>query len=265
MIGAFIGDIAGSVFEFNNCKSKDIELMGGGCRFTDDSVMTAAVAAACLDYADDRNMEHFESGVSRYMRLLGRKYIDAGYGGRFLKWLMSDDMGAYYSYGNGSAMRVSPVAYAARKLSEAETLGEVSARVTHDHPEGIKGARAVAAAVFMALHGASKEEIRAYIESGYYKIGFTLDEIRDTYTFDVSCQGSVPQALEAFFEAESFEDAIRNAISIGGDSDTIACIAGSIAGAFFGVPDDLKNKALDFIAGTDLYAIYKDFCAKFAR
>ena len=260
MIGAFIGDIAGSVFEFNNCKTKNFEIMGRQNRFTDDSVMTAAVAEACLMYRRERDIESFRKNVIKSMRRLGRKYISAGYGGRFLQWLLDDDMEAYNSYGNGSAMRVSPVAYVADSLDEAEKLAEVSAEVTHNHPEGIKGARAVAACVYMALHGSDKHSMKEYIEREYYNIEFKLDDIREAYTFDVSCQGSVPQALEAFFEAEDFQDAIRNAISIGGDSDTIACIAGSIAGAFYGVPEELKEKAMDYIGGTELAEIYNKFC-----
>lgn len=264
MIGAFIGDIAGSVFEFNNFKAKDFEIMGSGCRFTDDTVMTAAVAQACIAYHNDSDIVKFEKNVIKSMRTMGRKYIDAGYGGRFIKWLLSDDMGAYNSYGNGSAMRVSPVAYAAESLEEAEKLAEITARVTHNHPQGIKGARAVAAGVYMALNGAEKGEIKKYIEQNCYHIDFTLDEIRDSYKFDVSCQGSVPQAFEAFFEAESFEETIRNAVSIGGDSDTIACIAGAIAGPFFGVPERLRDRTASFIANTDIADIYMEFCKIFA-
>ena len=263
MLGAIIGDIAGSPYEFNNVKSKDIELFGPLSRFTDDSVMTAAVAEACIAYTQNKDIVLFERAVVNSMRLLGRKYLAAGYGGRFERWLLTEEPKPYYSYGNGSAMRVSPVAYAADSLEEAELLGETSAKVTHNHPEGIKGARAVAAAVYMALHGKSQNEIRAYVEEKYYNIDFSLDEIKSDYSFDVSCQGSVPQAMEAFFEAKDFEDAIRNAISIGGDSDTIACIAGAISEPYFGIPEDIRSYAIDVIKDTDILKVYNEFTKAF--
>ena len=173
---------------------------------------------------------------------------------------MNDTMGPYGSYGNGSAMRVSPVAYVAGTLDEAEKLAKWSAEVTHDHPEGIKGAQAVAAAIYLAKEGHDKDEIRAYIEEKYYDLDFTLDEIRPSYSFDVTCMGSVPQAIMCFLEAEDFEDAVRNAISLGGDGDTIGAIAGAIAEAYFGIPDELQEEAMEYMDDTekDYYFEYAD-------
>ena len=181
------------------------------------------------------------------MQALGRKYPAAGYGGRFRRWLISAEPAPYHSFGNGAAMRVSPCAWAAGSLEEARTLARAVTEVTHDHPEGLKGAEAAAVAAYLALHGKSIPEIRAKIVENYYPLDFTLDDIRPEYSFDVSCQGSVPQAIVAFLESTGFEDAIRNAISIGGDSDTIAAIAGGIAGAFYGVPAELRRQALRFL------------------
>lgn len=225
--------------------------MHPACRYTDDTVMTIAVANALHMYRENRSISQFEKEVSSQMRYLGRKYPDAGYGGRFYDWLMDDTMGPYESYGNGSAMRVSPVAWVAGSLEEAELLAQATAETTHNHPEGIKGAKAVAAAIYLSRVQKSKVEIREYIESNYYPLDFTLDEIRDSYYFEVSCQKSVPQAIEAFLESESYEDAIRNAISIGGDSDTIAAITGSIAEAFYGsVPDEIRSWAISLLDDT---------------
>lgn len=221
--GAIIGDIVGSRFETMNYKHKDFHLFAYNNCFTDDSVMTVAVAEALLTDGD------FVSAMQKW----GRKYPRAGYGGKFYAWIFSDDPRPYGSWGNGSAMRVSPCGLAAKSMEEAMELAEQSARVSHNHPEGIKGAKAVAAAVYMAKTGCGREEIRAYIEKNFYHLDTTLEEIRPGYGFDVSCQGSVPQAILCFLESEDFEDAIRNAISLGGDSDTIAAMAGSIAWVYY--------------------------------
>lgn len=259
MLGAIIGDTVGSIYEFYSDKTKNFSLFSSGCSLTDDSLMTMAVGITCVS-ADTRNESEFKRTLSSMMREIGRQYPDAGYGGEFYSWLMSDTMGPYGSYGNGSAMRVSPVAYAGSSLEEVERLVKWSAEVTHDHPEGIKGAQAVAAAIYLAKEGRSKDEIRAYIEEKYYDLDFTLDDIRPTYSFDVTCMGSVPQAIECFLEAEDFEDAIRNAISLGGDGDTIAAIAGSIAEACFGIPDELQEEALEYMDDSekDWYFEYSD-------
>lgn len=246
MLGAIIGDIVGSVYEFRSDKTKSFPLFVSGCSPTDDSLMTMAVGMACVS-SNTKNESEFKRTLCSLMREIGRQYPDAGYGGNFYDWLMSDTMGAYGSYGNGSAMRVSPVAYVAETLEEAERLAEWSAEVTHDHLEGIRGAQAIAAAIFLAKEGKDKDEIRAYIEENYYDLDQSLDEIRPSYSFDVACQGSVPQAIECFLEAEDFEDAVRNAISLGGDGDTIAAMAGAIAEAYYGIPDELVERAMEYM------------------
>ncbi|WP_165247236.1 ADP-ribosylglycohydrolase family protein [Adlercreutzia sp. ZJ141] len=231
MYGAIIGDIAGSRYEFYPEKTKDMPLFAKGSRFTDDTVLTVAVANALLEAR--KTGVSFKELLVPEMRRMALAYPDAGYGGRFATWLGSADPSPYGSFGNGSAMRVSPCGLIAVTLEEALDLARASAEVTHDHPEGIKGAQAVAGAVFLAKTGHTKEEIRAFVQDGYYNLDFTLDEIRAGYGFDETCQGSVPQAIVAFLEAESYEDAIRGAISLGGDADTQAAIAGSIAWSYY--------------------------------
>lgn len=248
MLGAIIGDIVGSKYEFTSDKTKDFELFSCDSCLTDDSMMTIAVGCACAK-SDSGDEEDFKSWVIYYMRKIGREFPSAGYGYHFFRWIKSDFMGAYNSFGNGSAMRVSPVAWAAQSLEEAEKLAKWSAEVTHNHPEGIKGAQAVAAAIYLARMRKSKAEIKDYIERHYYKLDFTLDEIRPTYEFDVTCQGSVPQAIQCFLESTDFEDAVRNAVSLGGDGDTQAAMAGAIAEAFYGIPEDIKQKGLEYIKG----------------
>lgn len=223
MIGAIIGDIVGSGYEFGNNKTKEFPLFSPGCRFTDDTVMTVAVAQALLTDGD----------FAGRMRAWGRRYPMAGYGAKFIQWLMAPEPRPYGSWGNGSAMRVSPCALAARSLEEALELAEESAVVSHDHPEAVRGAQAVAAAVYLARSGSTREQIRAYVRQYFYPLEQTLAQIRPGYQFDSSCRGSVPQAIQAFLESADFEDAIRNAVSIGGDSDTIAAMAGSIAWPFY--------------------------------
>lgn len=246
MIGAILGDVVGSVYEFDNIRTKEFPLFDKECFFTDDTVMTVAVAEALLHFDKVRDTEEFKRVLVKTMHKYGRKYPDAGYGGRFLVWVVRGYTEPYNSCGNGSAMRVSPVGWYATSLSEAISLATASAEVTHNHPEGIKGAVAVAGAIYLARVGKSMEEIKEFV-SRYYTIDFTLDEIRPTYEFVETCQESVPQALEAFFESESFEDAIRCAISIGGDSDTIAAITGSIAEAYYGMDEDMTGTTLSYL------------------
>jgi len=248
MLGAIIGDMIGSPYEWHNVKAKDFKLFRGRSRFTDDSVMTIAVAEAlvtaqkqdCLD--DEQSVKNL---LIDAMHKWGNKYPKAGYGGRFYHWLADREREPYNSWGNGSAMRVSPAGWIADDLETTRCLARWTAEVTHNHPEGVKGAEAVASAIFLARTGASKEEIKEYVVNEFaYDLYRTCDEIRPDYEFDVSCQGSVPEAIIAFLEGKDFEDVIRNAVSLGGDSDTIAAMAGSIAEAFFGVPKWMAKECL---------------------
>ncbi|MBQ9241446.1 MAG: ADP-ribosylglycohydrolase family protein [Duodenibacillus sp.] len=245
MIGALVGDIVGSRFEFDNFRSKSFALFAENCSFTDDSVMSLALCDALA--ACEGDWSSLGARAVQSMQSVGRHYPFCGYGGRFHRWIFSGDPKPYNSWGNGSAMRVSGCIWAARSLEEAKLLSRIVTEVTHNHEEGIKGAEATAVAGFMALHGSSRDEIRDYVASHYYPLDFTLDAIRDTYRFNESCQGTVPQAIEAFLEGTSFEDAIRGAVSIGGDSDTLAAITGGIAEAFWGVPDEIRAKALAYL------------------
>ncbi len=245
MLGALAGDIAGSRFEWANIKTKDFDLMTRDCRPTDDSVMTLAIAQAVLESRAKVTLLPAKAVAS--MQAWGRAYPDAGYGGHFCRWLSSGNPQPYNSFGNGAAMRVSACGFAAGSLEDAISLAHAVTAVTHNHPEGLKGAEAVSVAIYLARTDRSQIEIRDYIHAHYYLMDFTLKGIRPTYRFDVSCQGSVPQAIMAFLEAEGFEDAIRNAISLGGDSDTIAAIAGSIAEAYFGIPADIRKLALTYL------------------
>ena len=243
MIGAIIGDIAGSIYEFNNIKTTDFPIISDDCFFTDDTVMTFAVAEALIK--GGRDAAKTEKEMAKTMKKYGKMYPDAGYGIRFREWLASSDSKPYESFGNGSAMRVSPVAWYFHSLEKVEKFAEISAKVTHNSEEGIKGAKATAAAIFLARNGRPKDYIKRYIELKYrYDFSKTLDEIRPDYSFDETCQGTVPVALQVFFEAESFEDTLRKAISMGGDSDTLAAIACSVAEGFYPVPEEIKERAL---------------------
>ena len=261
MLGAVAGDIAGSRFEWHNRKSKRFELFGPGCRPTDDTNMTLAVARAILDAGEDRT--GLAGHVVTCMQTMGKLYPH-GYGKMFREWIDSPDPRPYGSFGNGAGMRVSPCAWVAESLEEALELSDTVTAVTHDHPEGLRGARAVTAAVFLARKGASMQEIREYVGREYDPLAFTLDEIRPAYRFDVTCRGSVPQAIEAFLESNGFEDAIRNAVSIGGDSDTIAAMTGSIAEAYWGIPENIRETALTYLdeRQADIVAAFE---AKYGR
>lgn len=262
MIGAIIGDIVGSVYEWHNIKTKDFEFFAKKCHFTDDSVMSLAICKALMEAKKD--FSDLSSLTIRAMQELGRKFPHAGYGGGFRRWLSSPDPEPYNSWGNGSAMRVSGCGYVAKTLEEAIELSRKVTEVTHNHPEGIKGAEATTVAVFLARTGNSLSEIQDVINRDYYKMNFSLDEIRDGYSFDVSCQGTVPQALKAFFESTSFEDAIRNAISLGGDSDTLAAITGAVAGAYYGVPPEIREETLSRLE-EPLKTILLDFEAAYCN
>lgn len=231
MYGAIIGDIVGSKYEFHNIKTKDFPFISKGCEFTDDTVMTVAVARALLRSREEQRP--FQPILVQEMQSLGREYPNAGYGGMFCSWLHAKSPKPYNSFGNGAAMRVSPCGLIAVTLDEAIALARASGEVTHNHPEGIKGAEATAAAIFLAKTGKSKGDIGRYLGEHYYKLSQTLDEIRPMYRFNETCQKTVPQAIVAFLESESYEDAIRNAISLGGDSDTLAAITGGIAWSYY--------------------------------
>ena len=266
MFGAIVGDIVGSVYEWDNIKTKDFPLFRDDCFFTDDTVMTCAVAEAIMNGGKE---DDFIDAMKKY----GKMYPDAGYGARFSNWIESDNREPYYSFGNGSAMRVSPCAwvmdcgFCARTgmMPSTRNLARLSAEITHNHPEGIKGAMATTDAIFMCRYffggycgdyeqsiknnpTECKRRIKDYIEKEYgYDLSQTLDEIRPRYHFNETCQETVPQAIIAFLESTDFEDAIRNAISLGGDSDTLAAITGSIAEAAYGIPDWIKDKAYSYL------------------
>ena len=235
IIGAIAGDIIGSIYERNNVKRTDFELFTDKSKFTDDTVLTVAIADCIL------NQKEFGKTVWEY----GRKYRHRGYGGRFKEWLQSENPYPYNSFGNGSAMRVSAVGFAYNDIETVLEKAKETAEITHNHSEGIKGAQAIATGIFLAKRNKTKDEIRKYIiEKFNYNLDFTIDSIRPFYKFDVTCQGSVPQAINAFLESSDYESAIRLAISIGGDSDTIACITGGIASAFYKViPDNILEFA----------------------
>lgn len=245
MLGAIIGDIVGSRFEWNNIKTKEFEFLTYKCSPTDDSVMTLALAQAILESKPDYS--DLSVNAVKCMQSVGRNYPDCGYGGNFSRWIFSDSPQPYNSFGNGAAMRVSAAGFIANSLDEVKKLARKITEVTHNHPEGLKGAEATAVAIYLARTGENLLEIRDFISQNYYDLDFTLNGIRDSYEFDESCQGTVPQALVAFFESTGFEDAIRNAISIGGDSDTLAAITGSIAEAYYGIPTAIRKHALTFL------------------
>jgi ADP-ribosylglycohydrolase len=257
IIGAIAGDIIGSVYEHNSIKTKEFDLFSTKSHFTDDTVMTLAIAKwLCAD-------KNSKEVLIRNLKYFGNRYPNAGYGGRFMEWLSQESPEPYGSWGNGSAMRVSPCAWVADSLEEAQDLAKTSAIVTHDHPEGIKGALATSDAIYLARVGASKDEIRDHIEVRYdYDLSFSLDEIRPTYTFDISCQGSVPESIICFLEANSFEDTIRNAVSLGGDADTLAAIAGSMASAYWDVPKSISLKSIYRLDYT-LLNVFIDFEERF--
>jgi ADP-ribosylglycohydrolase len=239
MLGAIAGDVIGSIYERRNIKTTIFPLFHPLCRFTDDTVLTVALADSILHGTPYVDL------LKRYYR----SYPNAGYGGTFHKWAQAADSAPYNSWGNGSAMRVTPVGFAYETLDDVLHQAKRSAEVTHDHPEGIKGAQAVASAVFLARTGQTKEQIKGHVESTFgYDLDRSLDEIRPAYQFEVSCQHSVPQAIRAFLESDDFEDTVRKAISIGGDSDTIACIAGGIADAYYGsVPEAIERRVYEIL------------------
>ncbi len=254
MLGALAGDIIGSVYEWNNIKTTEFELFSPDCFFTDDTILTVALADTILTGTPYR----------KNLKIFTRRYPGGGYGGRFLRWALSEDESPYNSWGNGAAMRISPAGWAYGDLKTVLSRAKEFTEVTHNHPEGIKGGQAVAAAVFLARQGESMEAIREYLEREFdYELSRTLDDIRPGYTFDESCPGTVPAALRAFLESSDFEDAIRNAVSLGGDSDTVACITGAVAGAYYGgIPAEIERKVYS-ILDDHLSGIVREFRSRY--
>lgn len=257
IIGAIAGDIIGSTREFYSIKTKEFNLFQKISTFTDDTVMTLAVAKWLCENKNSKEV------LINNLKYFGKKYPNAGYGARFNNWIRQESPEPYGSWANGSAMRVSPCAWVADSLEEAQRLAKMSAIVTHDHPDGITGALATSDAIYLARMGASKEEIKNHIEVRYdYDLSFTLDEIRPFYKFDVSCRGSVPESIVCFLEAEDYEDTVRNAVSLGGDADTQAAIAGSIASAYWDVPKNIAYKSIHRL-DYRLLNVFIDFEEKF--
>ena len=258
MLGALIGDIVGSRFEFNNIKTKKFQLFHHDCSVTDDSVMSVAVAEMCLKGFVPNNKD----GIIKTFKKWGKKYPYAGYGSRFINWVLSNDINPYYSCGNGSAMRISAIGFYANTEEEVKLYSKSVTEVTHNHPEGLKGAEVTAMCIFMAKKGRTKEEIASYVKQ-YYDINFDYESLRQTYVHGQEiCQITVPQAIYCFLISNDFEDCIRTTISIGGDCDTTASISGAIAEAFYGIPDEMKNQVRKFIP-LDMYEIVDDFDKKY--
>ncbi len=262
MFGAIIGDIIGSRFEFDRGnKSKEFELFTEACEFTDDTVMTVAVAEALMDSGIDADEKTIKEHLIKSLKKWGQKYPDSGYGARFIEWVLTDDPKPYGSLGNGSGMRVSPVGWLYDSLDRTREVARWTAEVTHNHPEGIKGAESTASAIFMARTGASKAQIRKYIEYEFgYDLSRTLDEIRPYYSHVEDCMHTMPEAFECFLEADSYEETIRNVMYIGGDTDTLAAIAGSIAEACWGIPEHIL-KAGNMYLPEDISTIISRFKA----
>jgi ADP-ribosylglycohydrolase len=256
MLGAIAGDIIGSIYERNGIKTKIFPLFSPNCTFTDDSVLTIALADTILTGVS------YTDNLKKYFKL----YPHRGYGASFYSWAGSKESVPYNSYGNGAAMRINPVGFAFDNLDEVLVKAKEFTEITHNHPEGVKGAQAAAAAVFLARNGKTKEEIKSYIEKTFgYDLSQHIDEIRPHYHFDISCQGTVPQAIRAFIDAVDFEDAIRNAVSLGGDSDTLACITGGIAQAYFrDIPEAITSKVYE-ILDEKLVAVTREFMLKYCE
>lgn len=259
IIGAIGGDIIGSTRENRPIKTKDFRLFERYSTFTDDTVLTLAIADWLIEDKTSKDV------LVKKLKYFAGHYPNAGYGRSFLHWMQTENPDPYGSWSNGSAMRVSPCAWVAECLREAHDLAYQSAVVTHNHPEGVKGALATCEAVYLARIGASKEEIRNHVEVRYgYDLSRRLDDIRPVYSFDVSCAGSVPESIICFLEAEDYEDAVRNAVSLGGDSDTQAAIAGSIAAAYFEVPQSIADKAINHLDDR-LFDVFVEFEEKYMR
>ena len=260
LIGTAIGDIVGSRFEINNCKTgKDFELFNQYCRFTDDTVMTFAVAKSLMDCKNEFNS--LKDIVINNMVEIGRKYIRCGFGGSFYYWIKNDEHEPYGSFGNGAAMRISPVAVFTSDIDQIKEVSTCITNVSHNHEDSIKGSEAVCIAIHMALNNKTKDEIISYIENNYFKLHVINKNLKSLKEIHINCIETVKQSLIAFDESKDFEDAIRNAIALGGDSDTIAAITGGIAAAYYGIPDDIYNKALTYL-DSFLINIHDDFYKK---
>ena len=280
MFGALVGDIVGSFYEFNNAKSKEFSFFNSSTRFTDDSVLTLAISRYFLKFSTQEN----KGELINMVKDTTRKYINAGYGPSFLKWINNDSSLPYNSYGNGAGMRVSPVAYVASSLEEVIKLSDFVTSITHNHPEGIKGARSIATSIYLLLHGASKKEIKEYVEKNYYSLDFDYEDLVKNYKFEISCQKSIPQAIYLFLISKDYVDALKNAISIGGDSDTISDMVLALSEAYYLNKNNkegyaiisnlsqekreeitkLNSRALSYLT-SDLLEICKDFNKKYNK
>ncbi len=266
MLGAIIGDIVGSRFEWHNIKTKKFDFFTDDCFFTDDSVMSLALAQAIMDWDDEGrpSYDRLSELSAKYMRSIGLCYPHAGYGGHFRLWLADESMGPYNSCGNGSAMRVSAVGFAARTLEECIEMSRAVTQVTHDHPDGIMGAESTAVQIFMARGGATLDELRKYEVEHYYPIGTTLAKLRRVYSWSSICNGTCQAAFLSLYEAKDYEDAIRNSMSLGGDSDTIGAICGGIAEAVFKIPEEIREKGLSYL-DERLRKIYDSFYDRYLK
>ncbi len=260
MYGAILGDIIGSRFEFDRGGwTKDFELFTPECAFTDDSVMTVAIAEALEAAGYDATVKEIEAACIGSMQKWGRKYPNAGYGSRFIGWLFEENPKPYNSWGNGSAMRVAAAGWLYDTIERTREVARATANVSHNHPEGLKGAECTAAVIFLARNGSSKEEIRDYAVNEFgYDLSVSVDELRVMHRHDESCMDTLPKALVSFLEGETFEDVVRNAVSLGGDADTIAAIAGAMGEGMYGVPTELKNECLSRVP-EEMKAVINDF------
>lgn len=252
-----IGDIVGSIYEFDNINTKDFELFDPFCFFTDDSIMTFAVAEA-LRKTKNKKFKNLDKATIKEIKRFGKWYPEKSYGNSFNSWLNAKNPEPYNSYGNGSAMRVSPVAYFANSLDDVKRLSKEVTKVTHNHEEGIKGAEVTSVAIWLALNGTSKEDIKKYIEDNYYKLDFDYEDLKKNYVFNETCQKTVPQAIYCFLISTDFEDCLRTSVSIGGDTDTLCAISCAIAEAYYGIPKKIHDQALSYLDDrlTKLYNKY---------
>ena len=257
MLGAIIGDMAGSIYEFDNIKSRDFEFLSEQCEPTDDSILTCAIARALIDVKGRGTQLERVTMFRMKEYFLANPLPMGGFGAKFFQWALSDVTEPYGSWGNGVAMRISPVAYVANSEMEVKLLSQIVTGTTHNDPEGLKGGEVTALAVFKALHGATKEDIQKMVKS-YYPGEYSVEELHKTYTFEPSCQKTVPEGMQCFFESEDYESAIRNVMYIGGDCDTLGAIVGAVAGAYYGIPEHIQAKALSMMPDY-MVEDYEDF------